>query len=382
MKSYPLIAALTLALFPTVSLSTASPTPPGCSQEQSDPFELESLEQKIKAIGRLSVKNEKAFWDDLQASLAQSGAPQVGLVNALVADSLIDRQKLPLAPKMEAHDPKTYPPGANRKLVRQGSSSWKKLDKDMITIDAGRALPTYYTYDFGTGEIVLLDEDVRKKKRSLLALENALSGFPIDQDLAEAILIARLDVPRKYGKEDFFFAHDYADLKSKSYEGISLYRVWSHQIPRDVPNIDLRAYAKLVHGEDLLGKVSKKLKKQWYPRMSTSLFDCRRHRQAALATAAHYFQAAPSVPGGWVASSNVLHAYSAYLGLDAESGPDDLVSAFREKGARIATAALPIIQDSGNEAWNKGNARKESLVAGRMKIREAAIAAMERALIK
>ncbi|MFT6714149.1 MAG: hypothetical protein ACJAVJ_001433, partial [Planctomycetota bacterium] len=59
-----------------------------------------------------------------------------------------------------------------------------------------------------------------------------------------------------------------------------------------------------------------------------------------------------------------------------------LVSAFHDKGASIATAALPIIQDGGNEAWNKGNARKEGLLIGRMKIREAAIAAMDRALKK
>jgi hypothetical protein len=385
MRISNLIAALVLALLPAVALSTptvGSKAATASSDELPDPFEVESLAQKVKAIGRLSSKAELVFWDDLQASLAATGALQVSLVNALIGDSLIDRENLPLATDFGAHNAKLYPPGSTRKTVRKGSSSWKKLDKEMVTIDAGRDLPTFYTYDFGTGEVVLLDPEVKDMKRGLLALEYALAGFPVDQDLAEAILLARLDAPRKFAKQDNFFAHDYADLKSKAYDGISLYRVWSHQIPLDVPTIDLRAYAMLVHSEELPVKVNQKLKNQWYPRMSSSLFDSRGHRQAAIATAAHYFQAAPKVPGGWGASANVMHAFCAYLGLGPEAGTSGLVSAFHDKGASIATAALPIIQDGGNEAWNKGNARKEGLLIGRMKIREAAIAAMDRALKK
>ena len=357
------------------------PAPVG-EDDQPDPFEVDSLDQKIKAIGRLSTKAEQLFWDDLQASLAASGAPQVELVKALLDDTVIQRETLALGTDLDAHDAKTYPPGSTRKKVRIGSSTWKKLDEDLLALHADRDLPRNYAYDFGAGEVVLVEKDVHKKKRNLLALDYALRGFPLDQDLAEAILLARLDGPRKFAKEDGFFAHDYADLSSKAYDGISLYRVWSHQIPLDVPNIDLRAYAKLVHGEELPLKINQKLKDQWYPRMSSSLFDCRGHRQAAIATAAHYFQATPKVPGGWTASSNVLHAYNAHLGLDAKSGPDALVSAFQEKGADIATSALPIIQAGGNEAWNQGNARKDSFQAGRMQIREAALAAMERALKK
>ncbi|MFT6042276.1 MAG: hypothetical protein ACI9C2_002455, partial [Gammaproteobacteria bacterium] len=76
MRISNLIAALVLALLPAVALSTptvGSMAATASSDELPDPFEVESLAQKVKAIGRLSSKAELVFWDDLQASLAATG---------------------------------------------------------------------------------------------------------------------------------------------------------------------------------------------------------------------------------------------------------------------------------------------------------------------
>jgi hypothetical protein len=348
--------------------------------EAEDPFEVESFKKQLHKIERLGKANEVVFWDDLHASLAATGAPQIALVESVLADFTTDRAQLSLVPNFPSHDPQLYPPGPKRRNVREGTGTWKRVAKELIDNSPPRALPTYYRYDFGAGEIIVLDKDLKKEKRGLLALEFALRGFPIDQDLAEAILLSRLDEKRSFEKEANFFAHDYADLNAKAYDGISLYKVWSHQIPLDVPNVDLRAYAKLIGQTDLPVKISEKVKGAWYPRMSSSLYDYRSHRHAALAAAAHFLQSAPAVPGGWASSANVMHAYYALLGVGADQGSGAMIAAFHDKGAGIATAALDDVKAIGDNAWNAGNARRDELASGRLMIRAAAIAAMERAL--
>jgi hypothetical protein len=114
--------------------------------------------------------------------------------------------------------------------------------------------------------------------------------------------------------------------------------------------------------------------------MSDSLYAYRGHRQAAKATAAVILQSAPNAPGGWAASANVMHAFCAKLGVGPEAGYEGVIAAFHDRGAGIATFALGEVQADGNESWNAGNARRDELAAGRLKIRAAAIAAIEAAL--
>jgi hypothetical protein len=370
--------ASSLALVAPVSVSEVALV---SIDEVQDPFEVESFERQLEKIAKLGKVNEEKFWEDLQASIQATDAPQLALVAGVLADFSADRSTLGHVRDFGAFDPAVYPPGPKRKAVKEGTGTWKRVAKDLVSSAPERGLPEHYRYDFATGEIVTLEVGKTKKERSLLALDSALRGYPLDQDLAEAILLSRLDERRPFAKEADYFAHDYADLKAKAYSGISLYDVWSHQIPLDVPNVDLRAYTELVSDTKLPVKVSEKIKGDWYPRMSKSLYDYRSHRQAAQGTAALYFESTPDVPGGWVASANVMHAFCASLGVGKAQGPGALINAFHEKGPDIASFALEGIKAKGNDAWDAGNSRRDDLAEGRKNIRAAAIAAIERALI-
>ena len=121
---------------PLVHVSLAAFTSPievrhATLDEAEDPFEVESFKKQLHKIERLGKANEVVFWDDLHASLAATGAPQIALVESVLADFTTDRAQLSLVPNFPSHDPQLYPPGPKRRNVREGTGTWKRVAKEL-----------------------------------------------------------------------------------------------------------------------------------------------------------------------------------------------------------------------------------------------------------
>ena len=338
-------------------------------QASGDEVSAKDLEKAVAAVARLRPSPREDFYADLRARVAASGAPQVALVAAVV-EGHPGAGKLPQLEPYGPHSGKRY--GASKRgRVKAGTRAWKKVAEEVA--DVPRDLAPLVRYDFAAGEARRLPDGKETRARWL---ENALAGFAPDQDLAEALILAQLDRERPQRKAAAFFARDYADLKNKAYEDLSLFAVWSHQIPIDVPDIDVKAYAELVYGETGLPEILRRSDHQlWYPRMADSLTLLRRHVRVAEAIAAAWLDGRPNLPAGYATSVDTLHAT---FGLEDES-LDAVVERFDRLGSRFIEDSLAEVQSAGNAAWNRGNQRRDRLVAGRAQIRAAALAALREA---
>ncbi|MCZ6598172.1 MAG: hypothetical protein O7B99_11085 [Planctomycetota bacterium] len=317
----------------------------------------------VKSVARLRRGAREELYEELASRIAECGAPQVALVAEWVEEAGLDPTKLPEAERGGPHDGKKYG-GGSRRRVKPSSRKWKELAAKIADEAPPRALAPLVTYDFGAGVLV---RKAKEKGDETIPLRNALAGFPPDQDLAEALFLQRLDALGRHRQEAIFFAHTYVDLKNQAFRGISLYDVWSHQIPIDVPDVDVRAYADIVHGRgDLPPILRGPDQKLWYPRMSDSLFALRRHVLIARAIAACWFQGRPKLPGGYERSVDTLHATFALEAKNAER----VAARFERLGPGFVEQSLDDVNQSGGSAWNSGNARRTRMLDGQDLIRQ------------
>ena len=327
-----------------------------------DEVDGQALEKALKELRRLRPGARAALEDELRAALSQSSAKQVELVTGVVGDGGTSAARA----KLDELEP-PGPHGRGRGRIRPTAKAWQELAATVAPAHPPRELVAGVVYDFASGEVLRLPAEKGAEAR---AFENALAGFHPDQDLAEARVLQRLDRPGRHREEARFFAHDYASLAGKFYEGISLFEVWSHEIPVDVPDVDAKAYAEIVHGETglppVLGVHDREL---WYPRMADSLFALRRHVRIARAIAACWFDGRPSLPDGYAQSVDTLHAT---ICLEARS-LDRVAERFERLGPAFLERSLADVGQAGDSAWNAGNARRDALERGREAIRSATL---------
>ena len=301
----------------------------------------------------------------IRVAVTASGAPQAGLIGALLKE--VDKKSIKVAEPYGPHDGKLYGGGSRRKL-KPSSKKWKAVAAEVA--EPARVLVPLHSYDFATGEVIALP--VNKGAEARL-VENALLGFAPDLDLAEALVLQRLDADGYKRKAAKFFEHTYVDLKNKAYPGISLFDVWSHEIPVDVPDIDVRAYAHLVYDDEALPPVLKGPDQQlWYPRMAESLFAYRRHVLIARAIAATWLDGRPILSAGYEKSIDTMHATFVM-----EGGKLDAVAKrFRDLGESFVEKSLDEVNAGGGTHWNAGNSRRDGLAHGRTQVRAATIAVL------
>lgn len=319
-----------------------------------------AVEKALKAIRKLRPAARSELEAGLRRAVAETSAKQVRLIASVLGDAGVDAASLP-----ERKPP--GPHGRGRGRVRPSSKAWKDLAETIAPKHPPRRLQPDVAYAFESGALERLP---REKGEEARLFENALAGFAPDQDLGEAVVLARLDRLGRHRAEARFFAGDYASLKGKFYEGISLFEVWSHEIPVDVPDVDAKAYAEIVHGETGLPPVLKVADREtWYPRMADSLFDLRRHVRIARALAACWFDGRPNLPDGYVQSVDTLHATICIEGRDLER----VAARFERLGPNFVESSVGDVNAAGNDGWNAGNARRDSLLAGRDTIRAATL---------
>ena len=152
--------------------------------------------------------------------------------------------------------------------------------------------------------------------------------------------------------------------------GAVLLGIGAKKFKEDKAQRDAKAYAEIVHGETSLPPVLKGPDRAtWYPRMADSLFDLRRHVRIARAIAACWFDGRPNLPDGYVQSIDTLHATICIEGRDLER----VAARFERLGPAFVESSVGDVDGAGNDGWNAGNARRDSLIAGREIIREATL---------
>ena len=351
---------------PAAFLALLMALAPAPAAQPRDGDDLEEHAAVLKKLDRLRDKSREALLEKVEAALAATDAPQVKRVAELVAESGLDPAALPEATEYGPHDPEVWLGGKKRKRIKEGSSRWKRLVRTLgLDEYPPRELEALVFYDFSTGAIVRRAES---KDDGGVVFRNLLRGYPPHQDLAEAWLQKQLDGEGPLRAEAEFFAHTYADLDARYYENVSLYDVWSHEVPTDVPDVDARAFAIKVHEDESLPVPLRNPHKQkWYPLMAEAVLKLQRHVMAAEALAAVWLEGEPRLDKGY---SNAVSYLQAYLAA-AEGDRAAVTTRFQSGSFDFIESVRAEIEGQGNAAYTAGDARRRALEAGREKVREA-----------
>jgi len=242
--------------------------------------------------------------------------------NKLIADlsegSDRDRGQWPELQAAPFFDPATHAPA--QPIPR------KRLDFDDPKAVAARALfaperdplQRAFVYDWTTGEL----RRTRDERDPSLVFENGLLGLPPLTDLAEALLLQRLDDGAERPTLTAF-AHAYTDRNGTVFPGVTLFDAWGSGAEMEMPDVDVLG---VIH--DVLGDWKKwkapipgGAQKKAYDAVGELFLSAFHHRRLREALAANYLRGKAVAADTY--APNVL-AFSA-LWENAQGDPDKLV---------------------------------------------------------
>ena len=327
--------------------------------DEEDP--LAGHEDLLKRLAKLKGAERDALLDAIDTALGEAELPQLALVRQLL-DGAAPRGELPEATEFGPHDPDVWGGGKARRKTRAGTSRWKKVAQEAgLTELPAPAFEGTVHYEWGSGTIVRREEE--KEDRGW-AFRNLLRGLPPHADYARALLLAELDAAGRHRAEAEFFSHNYADLKAYWYEQIELYDLWSRQVPNDVPDVDVIAFAKKVLSESVTPPIPKQQHGTWYPRIYDSASAYSKFRRRAETVAAVWLEAEPQVEPGFENTLNYLHALAVHVEQDIGPARERL----EEHGVGFFEAVLTEMNGIPN-AYGEAGKRQASLRAGADEIR-------------
>lgn len=278
-----------------------------------------------------------------------------------------DVDSLPVAKKPRFLDPKEWgEDGAPaRRLVKDGSESWRQQRQTMPTLNLLPGLALGVWYDWGDGKIVRRARPLSPEERAA----NLLRGFAPDSDVRIARIEQALDDDPRMRKLARYFDHSYADLQANVYDGVTLYDAWASGAQLAMPDIEVIAFAKWLLDDDSLhapipgdqsapvftemGKAAVEYRKYRTLRevMAGALLckePTRDQRYAALAARCHWIWA--SFSGNLVLVREALAALpdrdDVVAGVDAEVQRDPKQAELRDEfGATVEKARQAVVDE-------------------------------------
>lgn len=346
--------ALAVALVPSIP----------CPARTLTPDEAEAA--GVEAFADLDRRKREAVLERCVEAALATGAPQVALVEEWAGRFEGKRSRMPEPTEFEAHSAKEFKGGSKRRLVERDDKDYDDSRRPPVEEIPRPRWVREVVYEFPTGRIVQREID---RKDETWQLRNLLEGFLPGQDLAHAVVLARLDEGTPFQKEAEYFEHLYCDRDQRAYEGITLFDAWSSPgFEMEMPDVEVRAYAiKIWDDESLPVPLSDREHDEWYPRIEESYLAYKAHRLMCEALAATWFDGQPVLEGGYDNSINILHAL---IALEAQD-PAAVAERLQRDGDRTLHVALEEVEEAGNDAWNAGNARRDGLSEGRAAIRSA-----------
>ncbi len=144
------------------------------------------------------------------------------------------------------HDPSIWAPGVApaRTEVQRGTARHNAVRKKIPKVPYLDDLNRSVTYDWGRGVVVRESEAPTFDE----IFARAARGYLPGSDEAVARVLQELDRDPRARPVADWFAHLYADLEAKVYEGVTLYEAWYSGEIVDVPDVDAIPFERKVLG--------------------------------------------------------------------------------------------------------------------------------------
>ena len=333
----------------------ASPVEPGTAAAA---VVLSATEERalLDRLERMEEDQRTAVIQRCADAARKSGAPQVELVRSWIESPAAKRVETPLEP---------LAPGGSGLLIGPGDLRWENLQARLPLSLASSVALDGAGYDFATGRVFGASTDVPTVEDVRHLLQGILPG----QSLAAALLLREIDAAGKMRDEAEFFSRPYSDIAGNAYSETTLFELWSNETEMEVPDADVRAFAKEVWEENLPARLGDATRDVWYERMARAARELRRCERTAGALAAAWFEGTPDVSPEIGRQLEVLHA----LIVDADGDAEVLAERFGREGAKVFHAARKELDSIGPAIWARAEERRIELDRGLDAIRAAVL---------
>ncbi len=200
-----------------------------------------------------------------------------------------DRGTWPAPEPTPYFDPEVHCPAQPipRQRLDPNSNAAKRAVKLFGQGNAADPLRRSWAYDWASGEIVMLAEETDPT----VLFENAMRGLPPLIDLAEALVLRRLDD----GEERVAlaaYAHAYTDRSGNVFPGVTLYDAWSSGREFEMPDVDTLGILHTVYNDwrSYKAPVPANKQKPLYDKIGEAFLTAKRHRGLREALAANYLR--------------------------------------------------------------------------------------------
>jgi hypothetical protein len=232
-------------------------------------------------------KSEVSEWFRAEAGYLDTS--QNRLIQYLIDCEERDRGSWAAQQPLSWYDPETHAPAQPIRRKRldatddRAKSVYKKLKGDMPKDELRRA----FTYDWATGDVVVVGDE----RDSLMLFENALMGLPPRIDLAEALLLRRLDDGSQRVALTAYL-HIYTDRSGNAYPGISLYDAWNSGHEFEMPDIDTLGILHDVFDDwkSFKAPVPGGKQKKLYAKIGVAFLEAKHHRELLEAITVNYLR--------------------------------------------------------------------------------------------
>ncbi len=364
----PVAWALAALCAASLGGSAQEPAPPAADgvRERSDD-ELRAAWKRLPEERRREVLEWVRFELDFEGSFQQN------LLRHALGIAPRPAAEWPAAAPAPVYDPTLHAPAqpiARKPLPEDGARAQALRARVFARVPA-RRLDSAWSYDYGAQEL----RRAERAADTLRHFENLLAGFPVDLDLAEALVELRLDDGAQRVALAAF-AHAYADRGGAVFPGVTLYDAWCSGIQMEMPDVECLG---LVH--DILGDwktwrapVPAGRQRELYARIEGLFQAAHHHRGLRHALARTYLIADPVLRDGYGPHVERFHA----LWDLASSDPARLAAELPAAAERSAwLEALVERLRAEPESLERGRVRRAALAADQLRVRATLARVME-----
>ena len=300
-----------------------------CSLAQAQEVEPLPTDERIReAWSFLLPREQKEVSEWFRAEAGYLDTSQNRLIQYLIDSEERDRGAWPTAKPLPWFDPETHSPAQPIPRKRLDATSpvaereYKRLKGNMPKDNLRRA----FDYDWTTGDVVSVGDE----RDPELLFENAIMGLPPQIDLAEALLLRRLDDGSQRVALTAFL-HIYTDRNGSAFPGISLYDAWSSGLEFEMPDIDTLGILHDVFDDwnSFKAPVPTGSQKRLYARIGDAFLDAKHHRELLEAITVNYVRGNAIPINPYTPNSLAFNALWQEVNGDPEAFAKDLPRADR-----------------------------------------------------
>jgi hypothetical protein len=196
--------------------------------------ELPKDERILEAWSYLTPAEKGEVTEWFRAEVSYLDTTQNKLIAYLEEGSDRDRGEWPTAEPTPFFDPSLHAPAQPIARHRLDPESKKAIAARARFAPQRDPMQRAWVYDWTTGGLLI----TRDERDAELLFHNGMLGLPPQSDLAEALLLQRLDD----GSEREIltaFAHAYTDRTGTVYPGITLFDAWGSGSEMEMPDVDV-----------------------------------------------------------------------------------------------------------------------------------------------